>query len=165
MLWLNFSLSEMTRFIYSITEKCQKNKRIQCYICHAAKLVNMKNLKVVVFTATLLLTGISYAQQDVHSGILHTTSSGEESNLIKLHCENLTEDMVATIRSEYKKYPEIRSVDFQASDYKIYVKYSNDIGANMLLGILERVYIKAYYLDVNGNEVRYTKTGYESFKR
>lgn len=125
----------------------------------------MKNLKVAIIIATLLLTGTTYAQSEIHSGILHTTASGEESNLIKLHCDNLTDDMVNTIRAEYKKYPAIKSVDFQSSDYKILVKYSNDIDPNMLLGILERVYIKAYYLDVNGNEVRYNKTGYESYKR
>ena len=125
----------------------------------------MKNLKVVTFVATLLLTGTTFAQTEIHSGIIHSTASGEESNLIKLHCENLTDNMVNTIRAEYKKYPAIKSVDFQASDYKILVKYSNDIDPNMLLGILERVYIKAYYFDVAGNEVHYNKTGYESYKR
>lgn len=125
----------------------------------------MKKTNVAILIVTLLLSCNAFAQEGIHSGIVHTTASGEENNLIKLHCEGMTPDMVATIRNEYKKYAEIRSVDFHVSDYKIFVKYSNDMSPNMLLGILERVYINAYYHNEDGNPVYYTKTGYESFKR
>lgn len=115
----------------------------------------------------LLLGGVCYAQEEQHSGLLHTTAQGEESNLLKLHCDQLEDQTLESIiRDEFAKYPkEILSVDIKAVDRKIYVKYTNFIDPNMLMGILERVQMKAYYLDSNNTPVYYSKTGNESFKR
>jgi hypothetical protein len=120
-----------------------------------------------LLTAALLLSGAGYSQTEPHSGILHTTASGEENNLIKLHCDELADQTIASvIVSELEKYTSaIRSVYVDAPNMKIYVKYANTTDANMLLGILERVYLKAYYLDANGVPVYYTKSGNEVFLR
>lgn len=128
----------------------------------------MKKFNVaLLLIAAFTLSNIGYSQEAIHSGILHTVSDSEEFNLIKIHCESLNSDNTkTTITSEYEKYSEaIESVDFDTEHSKIYIKYSNTIDANMLLGILERVYIKAYYLNAQGNQVFFEKTGSENFKR
>lgn len=126
----------------------------------------MKKNIVATLLATLLLFGIGYSQESVHSGVLHTTANGEETNLIKIHCDALTDELVVTINNEFEKYrTEIRSTDYEVANHKIYVKYTNAIDANIILGILERVYIKAYYFNTNGVAVYYTKAGNETFKR
>ncbi|MES2556338.1 MAG: hypothetical protein V4604_09330 [Bacteroidota bacterium] len=127
----------------------------------------MKKHSVAALLATLLLSGIGYSQQSIHSGVIHTTASGEDNNLIKIHCDALTDQtLVDVINTEFEKYPkEIKSADFDPVNHKILVKYNNLIDANMILGILERVYIKAYYFNTNGVEVYYTKAGNETFKR
>lgn len=127
----------------------------------------MKKRTVAILLATLLLGGIGYSQDSFHSGIMHTTASGEETNLIKIHCDALTDQtLIDVIQTEFAKYrTEIKSADFDAENHKIFVKYTNAIDANVILGILERIYIKAYYLNTSGNEVRYTKAGNETFKR
>lgn len=126
----------------------------------------MKKSTVATLLATLLLCGIGYSQQSIHSGVIHTTANGEENNLIKIHCDALTDQTLIVINKEFEKYKtEVKSVDYDLVNHKIYVKYTNAIDANIILGILERVYIKAYYLNASGNEVRYTKAGNETFKR
>jgi hypothetical protein len=128
----------------------------------------MKTLRLVSSLLTLLLlSGYSYSQETVHSGILHTTASGEENNLIKIHCDALQDPTIeGIIVAEYAKYgSKITSVHVDAANRKIFIKYSNAISANMLLGIMERVHFDAYYLDASGHPVRYTKTGSENFKR
>lgn len=126
----------------------------------------MKKNTVVTLLATLLLFGTGYSQESIHSGVLHTTANGEETNLIKIHCDALTDQTLIVINKEFEKYKtEVKSVDFDLVDLKIYVKYTNAIDANLILGILERVYIKAYYLNTSGVAVYYTKAGNESFKR
>lgn len=116
---------------------------------------------------TLLLSGISYSQDSVHSGILHTTASGEESNLVKIHCDALQDQTLESIiLDEYAKYgKQISSVQVDAQQRKIYIKHDNTISVNMLLGIMERIHFDAYYLDSNGNQIRFVKTGAENFKR
>ncbi|HLP56872.1 MAG TPA: hypothetical protein VK151_17680 [Fluviicola sp.] len=127
----------------------------------------MKKRFVATLLATLLLGGIAYSQESIHSGVIHTTANGEENNLIKIHCDALTDQtLVDVINTEFAKYPkEIKSADFDPVNHKILIKYSNAIDPNMILGILERVYIKAYYHNVNGVPVYYTKAGNETFKR
>jgi len=127
----------------------------------------MKKLNVALLYATLLLSGTCFSQDAPHSGILHTTVTGEEFNLIKLHCEALDDPSKASlIRAEFLKYhTQIKSVDIDVINQKIYVKYNNLIDANMLLGILERVNLDAYYLDANNTIVLYTKAGNENFIR
>ena len=127
----------------------------------------MKKLNVALLYATLLLGGSCFSQDSPHSGILHTTATGEESNLIKLHCEALDDPSnESVIRLEFQKYKsQIKSVDIDVINQKIYIKYANTIDANMLLGILERVNLDAYYLDANNTAVIYTKAGNENFIR
>jgi hypothetical protein len=127
----------------------------------------MKMIAVAgLLTATLLLGGTGYCQTEPHSGVLHTTASGEDNNLIKLHCDELADQTIASvIVSELEKYEAVKSVHVDAPNLKIYVKYANTIDANMLLGILERVYFKAYYLDANSVPVYYAKSGNEVFLR
>lgn len=127
----------------------------------------MKKLNVALLYATLLLSGAVFSQDSPHSGILHTTATGEESNLIKLHCEALDDPSnESLIRAEFKKYSsQIKSVDIDLMNQKIYIKYANTIDANMILGILERVNLDAYYLDTNNTTVIYTKVGNEQFIR
>lgn len=88
----------------------------------------MKKTNVAILIVTLLLTCNAFAQEEIHSGIVHTTTSGEASNLIKLDCEGMTPDMASTIRNGCKKYTEIRSVDFQVypnpTKGKLYVEFS-----------------------------------------
>ncbi|MFY7991367.1 MAG: hypothetical protein ACOVO3_11580 [Fluviicola sp.] len=104
--------------------------------------------------------------QSVHSGIIHTTESGEESNLLKLHLEgDLNETILTLINTEFAKYPEISSFHLDLATNKLYIKYNNSLDPNFIMGILERVTIRAYYLNQSGSQVRYTKTGTESFRR
>lgn len=128
----------------------------------------MKILTVAgLLTATLLLSGAGFSQIAPHSGILHTATNGEQLNLIKIHCDQLADATLSQIISaELLKYDkEVKAVDIDAPNHKIYVKYTNDMSANMLLGILERSYFKAYYHDASGAPVYYTKTGNEVFLR
>lgn len=128
----------------------------------------MKKLNIVSLLLTiLLLSGISYSQDSVHSGILHTTSTGEENNLVKIHCDALEDQTLESIiLDEYAKYSkQISSVQVDAVHRKIYIKHDNSISVNMLLGIMERIHLDVYYLDSNGNQIRFVKTGSENFKR
>jgi hypothetical protein len=128
----------------------------------------MKKFNVaLLLVAAITLSKTGFSQDTIHSGIIHTISDNEETNLIKIHCESLNADNIKElISAEYGKYPEsIRSVDFDVDHLKIYIKFSDAINPNMLLGILERVYIKAYYLDAQGTPIFYEKTGTENFKR
>ena len=108
-----------------------------------------------------------YAQQEVHSGVLHSISSAERFNLIKIHCDALNnEGYQKVISTEFSKYHEtVKSVDFDLVSRKIYIKYTDGIDPNMLLGILERVAISAYYYNPAGQQVFYTKSGNEQFRR
>lgn len=126
----------------------------------------MKKLHALFFFAAIISLNQVYSQTEVHSGIIHTTEVGEETNLIKIHCDELSnESNVAIIQSEFSKYAEIKSVDFDLINLKMYVKYNDLIDANLLLGILERVAITAYYNNGGGTPVYYSKTGTESFRR
>lgn len=124
-----------------------------------------KLLTLFVFTSTLSFSCV-YSQTEVHSGILHTTEFGEETNLLKLHCDALSmESNHAIIRQEFAKYNEIKAVDIDMMNKKMYIKYTNELDANFILGILERVTIIAFYNNALGTPVYYTKTGFESFRR
>jgi hypothetical protein len=128
----------------------------------------MKKLLVVkLLLATLLLSGYAYSQTEPHSGVLHVSSDTEQFNLIKIHCDALADVTVADkIKAEYAKYkPQIESVDIDAPNKKIYIKYRNSIDPNMLLGILERVHFSAFYYNSQNTPVVYTKTGTENFRR
>ena len=57
------------------------------------------------------------------------------------------------------------NIDFDLINMKMYVKYNDLIDANLLLGILERVAITAYYNNGSGTLVYYSKSGTESFRR
>lgn len=112
----------------------------------------------------LVCTGVSFSQTEIHSGIIHTQSSTEEFNLIKLHFNGF--DSRATVNSiyeEFAKYPEFIN-SCKVVDDKIYVKYTNGTQPNFLLGILNRVSIDVFYMD-NGVEVRYEKNPNDNFKR
>lgn len=117
--------------------------------------------------AVLLLSGAGYSQTQPHSGILCTISATEQLNVIKIHCDELADATLQdVILTEYAKYSDqIASVEVDPAALKIYVKYYNAIDANMLLGILERVHISAFYYDAQNNPVLYTKTGTENFRR
>lgn len=128
----------------------------------------MKKLNVaLLLLATLLLSGYGYSQTEPHSGILHSTSTTEEFNLIKIHCDELADQTIKDIiLAEYAKYKtDIESVDVDGPNQKIYIKYRNSISPNMLLGILERVSISAYYYNSQHVPVVYTKMGNENFRR
>lgn len=128
----------------------------------------MKKLLVAkLLLATLLLSGYSYSQTEPHSGVLHVISSTEQFNLIKIHCDALADATITDmIQAEYAKYkPQIESVDIDAPNKKIYIKYRNSIDPNMLLGILERVHLSAFYYNSQAVPVVYTKTGSENFRR
>lgn len=71
----------------------------------------------------------------------------------------------AIIRQEFAKYNEIKAVDIDMMNKKMYIKYTNELDANFILGILERVNIIAFYNNVLGTPVYFTKTGFESFRR
>lgn len=111
-------------------------------------------------------SSVTFSQTEVHSGILHTQSSVEEYNLIKIHCDGVSSTaVIRSVSDELKKYPkEIYSFDFDQVNHKIYVKYKGAMSPNMILGILDRVNIRAYYL-VSGSPVYFVKTGNEIFVR
>lgn len=121
----------------------------------------------VQFAAVLLLSGAAYSQTQQHSGILHTASDTEEFNLIKIHSDELADATLKDIvLTEFAKYSDhIQSVDVDPAAMKIYIKYRNTIDPNMLLGILDRVNISAYYYDTQNMPVVYTKAGNENFRR
>jgi len=128
----------------------------------------MKRPKLATLLCIMaLLTSVSYAQQEVHSGILHTSSPTEQFNLIKIHCDAIDDAAYqGIIFKEYDKYGEfIKSVDYDPMNKKIYIKYTNEIDANMLLGILERIAIHAYYHNASHQPVYYAKSGNEQFRR
>lgn len=109
---------------------------------------------------------ITFSQAEIHSGICHQVSLTEDNNLIKLHCEALSEEALCVlVKSEFLKYrPEIQDVKIDGVNKKIYIKYTNEITANYLLGILRRLSIDVYYLNTSGEEVRYVKNSSDEFK-
>lgn len=122
----------------------------------------------LLFSLAVTINTQLFAQpSEVHSGILHTATNNEESNLLKLHCVDLNSGIIAKlIQDEFSKYSEqITSFEIRVPERKIYIKYNNTIQPNMILGILERVALKAYYLDGNQSEIYFVKTGSENFKR
>lgn len=127
--------------------------------------MNNKTIQIGIFLCLLFPT-ISFSQSEIHSGICHQVSLTEENNLIKLHCESLSDEAISQlVRNEYLKYrPEIQDVKIDAENKKIYIKYSNQITANYLLGILRRLSIDVYYLNTSGEEVRYEKNSTDEFK-
>lgn len=121
---------------------------------------------IIIPVFAVCFANTSYSQTEVHSGILHAQSSTEEFTLIKIHCEGLSSDIVkASVQAEFAKYPSgIYSFDIDQANRKVYLKFHGTMNSNMILGILERVNIQAYYLD-NGVPVYYEKSGTESFVR
>jgi hypothetical protein len=114
----------------------------------------------------LIFPTITFSQAEIHSGICHQVSLTEENNLIKLHCEALSDEALCVlVKSEYLKYlPVIQDVKIDGVNKKIYIKYTNEITANYLLGILRRLSIDVYYLNTSGEEVRYVKNSSDEFK-
>lgn len=114
----------------------------------------------------IFMAGASYSQTEAHSGILHSTSSTEEYNLLKIHCEGLQiEKVKSSVVTEFSKYKsEIYSFDIDQTNEKVYLKYNGTMNPNMILGILDRVNIRAYYMD-NGLPIYFVKSGSENFVR
>lgn len=127
--------------------------------------MNNKTIQIGIFLCLLFPT-ITFSQSEIHSGICHQVSITEENNLIKLHCDAISDDAISQIVSkEFAKYrPEIQDFKIDAVNKKIYIKYTNDLTANYLLGILRRLSIDVYYLNTAGEEVRYVKNGTDEFK-
>lgn len=128
----------------------------------------MKKINTAAFAAAaLLLSGAGYSQTVPHSGIIRTISASEQLNVIKIHCDELADATLQdVILAEYAKYSDrIASVEVDPATLKIYIKYHNTIDANMLLGILDRVNITAFYYDTQNNAVLYAKAGNEQFRR
>lgn len=113
---------------------------------------------------------LSFAQegsQSIHSGIVYSTSTGEEFNMIKLHCDVLENaEYEGKIVKEFSKYDDyIKLVRVDIANRKVYIRYTNDLDPNMLLGILDRVNIASYYQNEQGTPVYHTKTGNEQYRR
>lgn len=123
---------------------------------------SINNLFAVLF---VLFNSVIYGQiASDQSGILHTTSNGEESNLICVLAENLnTDTQVNNIKVELAKYPEIVSADIKLSEQYIFIKYNNNISPNQLLAILNRIQITAHYMDA-GTAIYYVKGSTDYFR-
>lgn len=121
---------------------------------------------ILIPVFALCFANVSHSQTEIHSGVLHSQSATEEFTLIKIHCEGLSSDIVkASVQAEFEKYPSgIYSFDIDQTNEKVYLKFHGTMNSNMILGILERVNIRAYYLE-NGVPVYYEKSGTESFVR
>lgn len=121
---------------------------------------------IIIPVLAMLCASTSYSQTEVHSGMLHTQTSNEEFSLIKIHCEGLQQDVVrASVQTELSKYPTgIYSFEIDQTNEKIYLKFHGTMNPNLILGILDRVNIQAYYLE-NGSPVFYEKSGSDSFVR
>jgi len=124
---------------------------------------HLLGLSIPIFL--LLFSTCAFGQTEIHSGTLHSQSDVEEFNLIKFHCDVVSQnDNVRLIKTELAKYsPLVTSCDIDVANNKIYIKYRNGIEINYLLGILRRVSIDAYYLN-NGVEVHYVKNPADNFK-
>lgn len=125
----------------------------------------MKLLQKALLLALLLLPAFGYSQ-DISSGFLHVANGTEQLNVLKLDVPALDARGMDAINSDFPLYsPSIAAWNFDAQQHKLFVKFTNAIDANMILGILERRAINAFYLDGSGNTVVYNKTGHESFRR
>lgn len=113
----------------------------------------------------ILFNSVLYGQiASDQSGILHTTSIGEESNLICVLAENLSTDIqVNKIKDELVKYPEIKSFDIKLTEQYVFIKYNNNISPNQLLAILNRIQITAHYMDA-GTAIYYVKGSTDYFR-
>lgn len=128
----------------------------------------MKKLLLLFFM--LSFYGLNYAQEDpqsIHSGILYSTANGEEVNMIKLHCDLVQQlQYQGIILKELEKYDDfVKLVRFDEANAKIYIRYTDDLDPNMLLGILDRINITAYYQNETGDAVYHVKTGNEQYRR
>ena len=119
---------------------------------------------IIVPVFAILFANASYSQAEIHSGYLQTEAA-TGATALKVHCDELTSDVIsASVISDLKKYSGVLDVRCDVVAKKIIVKYTQPCNANLVLGVLESIYLNAYYLD-NGNPVFYVKSGSEQFLR
>lgn len=124
----------------------------------------MKKLLFTLGSAVAIMLSPTLYAQELHSGIVHSQSSAEEFNLLKIHCDQLSNDFYFDkIQQEFEKYQSKIIVSFDNSSQKIYAKYKSEITPNYVLGILQRIGVDAYYLQ-NGTPVYFQKTPEENYK-
>ncbi len=98
------------------------------------------------------------AQAPDQSGIIYSAgTNGEEFNHICIKFENsISADQESSIHTEYNKYPGIKSIVLNVNEGYIYLKYTNEISANQLLAILDKINLPGHYLS-NGVPTYYQK--------
>ncbi len=124
----------------------------------------MKKLLFTLGSAVALVVSPTLHAQELHSGIVHSQSSSEEFNLIKIHCDQLSNDFsFDRIQHEFEKYSKEIIVSYDVVEHKLFAKYGSYITPNFILGILHRVEVEAYYLQ-NGHPIYFQKTPEENYK-
>lgn len=129
---------------------------------------NMKTRKNLVFVPKsiylpvllffILFNGFSYAQTVIdNSGIIHTTASGEEFNLISIKIDkDVTNDNLSIISTEINKYEDIYGMDADVETDHLHFKHNDNMTPNQILAILQRINFAGHYKD-GATDVYYVK--------
>lgn len=111
----------------------------------------------ILFISAICSFGNITAQTIDNSGFMHTAgTNGEEFNALKIKFETtLNADQNAVISNELHKYPGIISIEFDSDQYVV-LKFTNEISANQILAVLDRINHPGHYLN-SGVPVYYQK--------
>lgn len=113
---------------------------------------------------SLIVSCTSFSQTEIHSGFLQNVAQ-TGADALKIHCDQLsTDDIANQIITEMQKYTAILDVRCDKITHKVIVKYVQPCNTNFVLGILNHIYLDAYYLE-NGLEIRYVKSPSDQFLR
>jgi inosine/xanthosine triphosphate pyrophosphatase family protein len=129
----------------TLMEKSFMNKSIRRAICFS-------------FFTLLLSSENLLAQAPDLSGIMSVQGvNSEEMNSICIKFEAaLVGDDESIVLRELNKYPGIKSISVRNAGEYIYIKYTNEISANQLLAVLDKINKRGHYLSA-GVPVYYQK--------
>lgn len=123
--------------------------------------MNKSTKKATLFLFFILLLSsenlLAQSADDVSGMIAVQGVNGEELNVISIMFDvSLVLEDEAIITKELNKYPGIKSITFRDALQFIYIKYTNEISANQLLAVLDKINKRGHYLS-SGVPVYYQK--------
>jgi len=118
----------------------------------------IKKSTLFLFLTLILSSGSLLAQSPDVSGMITIAGvNGEQYNGVSIKFEvTLVAIDETNITRELNKYPGIASVSFLEERQYIYVKYTNEISANQLLAVLDKLNKRGHYMNA-GLPVYYQK--------
>ncbi len=137
---------------------------------------NLKNLRfklAITLGISVLMSAYSYSQMgtlevrsDISSGIITEIDANHEIGLIQFKIDVVNESVQDIILREFSKYDgEIVNFGLSIAEKKLIVSYRSPSYPNFILGILDRVNIRPYYINLAGLTTTYVKDGYSAFLR